>query len=64
MATQTHEQDVLTETKQAVVQTTDSCQELKEGSLSTSTVQVPSENQNACQAISDERDGTFGSLLI
>ena len=64
MATQTHEQDVVTETKQAVVQTIDQLQEMAEGSLGTSAVQVPSGDQNACQAIPDQRDDTLSSYSI
>ena len=64
MATQTHERDIVIETKQGVVQTIDSCQEVTGGSLITSTVQVRSEDQNACQAIPDQREGTLNSSRI
>ena len=50
MTTQTHERDLSIEAKQ--------------GSLDTSTVQIPSEDQKACEAIPDRRDGTLSSYSI
>ena len=50
MTTQTHERDISIEAKQA--------------SLDTSTVQVPSEDQKAYQAIPDQRDRSFSSYSI
>ncbi len=64
MATQTHERDIVIETKQGVVQTIDLRKMVVEGSLATSTVQVRGEAQIACQAIPDQRDGSLTSRSI
>lgn len=64
MATQISEQDLVLETKQTVVQRVDLRQEVKETSLCTPTVQVPSGDQNACRAMPDPRDGLLISYSI
>ena len=64
MATQTRERDLVIETEQGVVQTIDLLQMVVEGSLATSTVQVRSGAQIACQAIPDQRDGALTSRSI
>ncbi len=64
MATHTRERDPVIETKQEVVETTESRQDVKEGSLALPTVYLPSGGQKACQAIPDRTDGSPGSRSI
>ena len=63
MATQTHEQDLLIETKQEAGQTIDVCQEVKEKNLGASAVHLLSGAQKAFEAKPDLRDGSLGSSI-